>query len=187
MPSDAPSILQVHNNPTVLPQTSPKKSHKPIPSPRMQDKSTPTDLTCRRRTISLKVPSGVESNAKLEDGRGNSVDSSSKQGLKPEWVSHDSDDSGRSRSRPREAKLDVHADTGTRRSTRARPSHKLLDWSSDSDGGASSDTSSDGLWKANRRETISPPSAGPDGGEGKRPRGRPRKKGSSRSLETIYR
>ncbi len=185
MPSDGPSLLQTHDNPTVLPSPPPKKSHKRIPLPRMQAKSTPTDLPCRRSMVSLKTPTSVESSAKLENGCDNSADSGSgsgsDQGFKPERDFHDIDGSSRSGSRSREA--ETHADVRPRRSTRVSSSRKLIDWSSESDGGATPDE----LWKGNRRERVPPSTLGPSDGEGKRPRGRPRKYGSSKSLETIRR
>ena len=91
---------------------------------------------------------------------------------------HDIDGSGRSGSRPREA--ETHVDVRARRSTRLSPSHKLIDWSSESDGGATTDE----LWKGNKRDRV-PPTPGPSDGEVKRPRGRPRKYGSSRSLKQF--
>ena len=180
MSSDGPSPLHTHDKTTATPSPSPKKFYKPVPSPRMQIK-TLTDLTCRRHMTPLNAPNGVESSARQRDLYDDSVDSDSDSGsdqaFKPEQVLHDSDGTDRSGCRSRKSKPDVTTDIRTRRSTRVTPSHKMIDWSSDSDDGATPDV----LWKGNRRERISPPTPGPSDGGGKRPRGRPRKYGSSRS------
>jgi len=186
MPSDGASLLHTHDKTTAFPSPSSKKFHKRVSSPKMQDKSTPTDLTSRRRVAPLNAPNHLEISAKQGDLYNSSVDSSSDSGsdqaFKPEEAFNESDGTSRSESQPRKAQPDVSVEVRTRRSTRIAPSHKLVDWSSESesDGGATLVP-----WKGNRGVCVSPPTPGPSNREGKRPRGRPRKYGSSKSFGTI--
>lgn len=174
------SLLQTYDKATGHPSTPPKKYDKRVPSPKVQDKSTPTDLSFRRR-VSLKTPNRLESSAFQEDWCDDSLNSDLDRDFEPDQNFHGSDETDRGESRPRKMQPNVHAEAGIKRSTRATEPHKLIDLSSESSDGATPDV----FWKGNRRGMVSTPIPDPSGGEDKKPRARPRKFGSSKSLETI--
>ena len=160
--SAGPSLLHTHDKATHLPSTSPKEYHQSVPSPNLQDKSASKDLKYRRRAP-LKTSKRVESITSQEDWHDDSLGSDSDQDFKLEHAFHG-----------------LSGEVKVKRSTRVTAPHKLVDWSSESDDGATPDL----LWKGNRRGRVSSPTPCPSGGEVKRP-GRPRTYGSSKSLETV--
>lgn len=190
--SAGPSLLRTSNNATRHPTTSSSKCRRSL-----QDKPVPKRLNYRRR-VSLKTLNCVESIENQEYWYENSLDSDSDsdsdpdsgsdsdsgsgsdsdQDFKPEQVFDDSSETDTGRSRPRKIQLDVHADVKIKRSTRVTAPHKLVDWSSESDDGATPDV----LWKRNRRGIVSPPTPCPNDGGVKRP-GRPHTHGPSKLLE----